>query len=84
MKTYGHTADGTELLTQWETVLYFLKTTRERITSWRAIQEFGFTRLSDIVYKIEKHTGIYLKRRRVEVTTRYGAKVLISEYWYED
>lgn len=85
MANYGYRVDGSELKTQWETILYYLQTTPEaRISSWVAIKEFGFTRLSDIVYKIEKHTGIILKRRKVLVTTRYGGKVYVTEYWYED
>lgn len=85
MANYGYRVDGSELKTQWETILYYLQTTPDaRITSWKAIKEFGFTRLSDIVYKIEKHTGIVLKRRDVLVTTRYGGKVYVTEYWFED
>ena len=85
MANYGYRVDGSELKTQWETILYYLQTTPDaRITSWKAIQEFGFTRLSAIVFMIEKHTGIVLKRRDIQVKTRYGGKVYVTEYWYED
>lgn len=82
MKSYGFRADGSELKTQWETVLYYLQNTEgARITSWQAIKDFGFTRLSDIVLKIKKNAGIVLARRDVSVVTRYGGKAYITEYW---
>lgn len=81
---YGHTADGTPLETQWETILYYLQTTRKRLTQWQATQEFGFTRLAAIVKEIEYHKGIILKRRSIEVVTRYGGTTHITEYWYEN
>lgn len=81
-KSYGKRADGTPLTTQWETVLYYLQCNpKEKITQWFAIREFGFTRLSAIVKQIEYRKGIVLQRRRLEVTTRYGAKTYITEYW---
>lgn len=82
-KCYGFRADGSELKTQWETILYYLQTERgAKISSWQAIKEFGFTRLSGIVKQIEYRTGIVLKRQSVKVTTRYGATTNITEYWY--
>lgn len=84
MNVYGCKADGTELKTQWETILYHLQTTpKMRITQWQAIKDFGFTRLSAIVKSIEKHTGITLKRRDIKVITRYGGTTWVTEYWYE-
>ena len=83
MALYGYRADGSELKTQWETILYHLQSTGAKITSWQAIKEFGFTRLSGIVKQIEYRTGIVLKRRDVQITTRYGGKTNITEYWYE-
>lgn len=82
MAHYGHRADGTPLKTQWETILYYLQTTRKRISSWQAIQEFGFTRLAAIVKEIEYHTGIVLQRESKSVTTRYGGTTSVTEYWY--
>lgn len=81
MATYGFRADGSELKTQWETILYHLQTTGERITSWKAIRDFGFTRLSGIVKQIEYKTGIVLKRRDIRVSTRYGGFTYVTEYW---
>ena len=82
MAHYGFKADGTELKTQWETILYYLQSTGETITSWKAIKEWGFTRLSAIVKSIEKHTGIVLKRQDIKITTRYGGTTWVTEYWY--
>lgn len=83
MARYGFRADGTELKSQWETILYFLQSTpNSSITSWQAIREFGFTRLAAVVKEIEKRTGIRLDRRDVQVETRYGATTYITEYWY--
>ena len=85
MSIYGYKADGTELKTQWETILHFLQETPgAKITQWQAIKDFGFTRLSAIVKSIEKHTGIVLKRRDIKVITRYGGATWVTEYWYEN
>lgn len=85
MANYGFRADGSELKTQWETILYFLQSNKgATITSWQAIRDFGFTRLSGIVKQIEYRTNIVLKRRDIQVTTRYGGTVYVTEYWYED
>ena len=84
MANYGKRADGSELKTQWETILYFLQTNPGRtITSWKAIKEFGFTRLSAIVKQIEYNAGIILARHDIIVTNRYGGKTRVTEYWYE-
>lgn len=81
-KSYGKRADGTEMTAQWQVILYYLtEHPGEKITSWWAIREFGFTRLSGVVKQIEERTGIVLARRRREVITRYGAKTFVTEYW---
>ena len=82
MAHYGYTKEGKDLKTQWETILNFVKE-GHRITQWQAYEEFGFTDLAGIVKKIHYHTGIFLKRRNLEKTTRYGGKTLITEYWYD-
>lgn len=82
MALYGYKKDGTPLKTQWQTILYHLQETGEKITSWHAIKDFGFTRLSGIVKQIEYRTGIVLKRRDFPVRTKYGATVYVTEYWY--
>ena len=85
MAIYGTRADGSELKTQWETILHFLQEAPgTKITQWQAIRDFGFTRLSAIVKSIEKHTGIVLKRRDIKVNTRYGGTTWVTEYWYEN
>lgn len=85
MALYGYRADGSELKTQWETILYYLQSAPgTTITSWEAIKEFGFTRLSGIVKQIEYRTGIVLRRHDISVTTRYGGKTNVTEYWYSD
>lgn len=81
---YGHRADGTPLENQYETILYFLQTTGQRITQGKATDEFGFTRLSAIVKEIEYRKGIVLKRRTIKVGTRYGGTTHVTEYWYEN
>ena len=83
MAHYGFRADGTELRSQWETILYYLQTEPGRtITSWQAIRDFGFTRLAAVVKEIEKNTGIRLSRQDIQIETRYGATTWITEYWY--
>lgn len=84
MALYGYKADGTPLKSQWQTILYHLQSNPGMtITSWEAIKEFGFTRLSGIVKHIEYRTGITLKRRDVKVETRYGGTCYVTEYWYQ-
>lgn len=81
--TYGKTGEGIELKTQWETIAYYLKEdTTRTITSGVAWNEFGFSRLSDIIYKIQKHMGVAIPRRTIEVTNRYGGKCNVTEYWW--
>ena len=85
MAHYGFRTDGTELKTQWETILYYLQTSPGRtITSWQAIRDFGFTRLAAVVKEIEKRTGIRLDRCDEQVETRYGATTWITKYWYSN
>lgn len=81
MKKYGTKADGTPLKTQWETILYYLKTQKNSITQREAIKEFGYTRLSAIVKLIEYRTNIVLERKKRVVTTRYGGTTWVTEYW---
>lgn len=81
-KSYGKDKEGNELRTQREVILCYLRENPGvRITQWQAIKEFGFTRLSAIVKQIERRYGIVLRRRKIEVLTRYGAKTFITEYW---
>lgn len=85
MAIYGYKTDGTPLKSQRETILYYLQSNPgQRISQWKAIKEFGFTRLSAIVKDIEKRNHIYLARTLVKVTTRYGGITHVTEYWYKD
>lgn len=85
MAIYGYRLDGSPIKTQWELILFHLQTNPgTTITSWEAIKEFGFTRLSAIVKEIEYHTKIVLKRRDIKIKTRYGGSVWVTEYWYGD
>ena len=79
---YGKRKDGSIIRSQWELVLYYLQEKPGRvITSWKAIKEFGITRLSAKVYDIKKRTGIVLARHKDSVKNRYGAKVEYSVYY---
>lgn len=53
------------------------------ITSWEAIEKFGITRLSAVIFNIEKMTGKAPNRRMIPVTNRYGKSVRIAEYWID-
>lgn len=75
---------GERFNAQWEVIYYYLKSKPGRcITSLEAITEFGFTRLSAIVKKIEDKTGRALNRAYIAVGTRYGGIVRVRRYWYE-
>jgi hypothetical protein len=49
------------------------------VTSWRAIQEIGATRLSAIIYTL-KEEGMDITKEMVEVENRFGSKTHIAEY----
>lgn len=84
MAIYGKRADGSELKTQWETILYYLQSNPGKtISQWEATKEFGFTDLAGIVKKIHYRTGIFLNRKEVQVKTRYGGTTYITQYWFE-
>ncbi|MBO7509812.1 MAG: hypothetical protein J6T35_01390 [Bacteroidales bacterium] len=69
---------------QWEVILHYLREFPTRgITSLEAIHEFGFTRLSAVVYQIKERAGIILPRAKVIVPTRYGGAVEVTRYWIE-
>lgn len=53
------------------------------ITSKQAIEQFGITRLSAVIYQIEKVTGKAPSRRDIFVETRYGSNVRVTEYWID-
>lgn len=79
---YGKRKDGSIIRTQRECVLYYLQEKPGRvITSWLAIKEFGFTRLSAIVFDIEHKEGIRLSRHTATSKNRYGASISYSVYY---
>ena len=53
------------------------------ITSLEAIRKFGITRLSAVIFNIEKMTGRAPSRRMIPVTNRYGKTVRVAEYWID-
>ena len=53
------------------------------ITSLEAIEKFGITRVSAVIFNIEKMTGKAPNRRMIPVLNRYGKTVRVAEYWIE-
>lgn len=80
---YGiNPATGKRFNAQWEVILQYLRENPQKgITSLEAIHEFGFTRLSAIVWQIKRRADIELPRAKVIVPTRYGGAVEVTRYW---
>ncbi len=75
---------GERFKAQWEVIWHYIKSKPGRgITSLEAINEFGFTRLSAIIKRIEEITGYTARRADIFVGTRYGGIVRVRRYWYE-
>ena len=53
------------------------------ITSWEAIQLYGATRLSAIIYNLRHHYNMNIKSYTVEFTDRYGSKASYAKYVLE-
>lgn len=53
------------------------------ITSWEAIQLYGATRLSAIIYNLRNQRGMDIRTERVEFTDRFGSKASYAKYIYE-
>lgn len=68
--------------TQTSEVLEYLKKYK-KISSWTAIEKFGATRLSDIIYRLKKR-GYVITAERKNVTTRLGRKTTIVVYTLEE
>ena len=60
-------------------VLQYLKENGS-ITSWEAIQEFGATRLSAIIFNLRHKYNLYIISERIEFTDRYGYKSSFAKY----
>lgn len=50
------------------------------ITSWEAIQNYGATRLSGIIYVLRHDEGWKIKTKDVAVKNRYGNHCTIAKY----
>jgi hypothetical protein len=50
------------------------------ITSWQAIDEFGCTRLADVIYRLRNEYGLTIKDEMVSVVNRHGRTVKIARY----
>ena len=57
---------------------------RGNITSWEAIQEYGATRLSAIIYELRHRYKMNIKSYSVEFTDRYGSKASFARYVLEE
>lgn len=68
-------------MTQKEAVLEYFKTNKT-LTQLQAIDLFGATRLSDIVYKLKKD-GYRITTGSRETINRYGRKVTYGVYTYK-
>lgn len=73
---------GKPFRSQWEVIYHYLtERPGHSITSLEAIHEFGFTRLSAIIYTIRERTGVEAARCKTVVPTRYGGAVEVTRYW---
>lgn len=54
------------------------------ITSWEAIQEYGATRLSAIIFILRHKEEMPIKTRDKAFTDRYGNKSTFAEYYLTD
>lgn len=53
------------------------------ITSWEAIQLYGATRLSAIIYNLRHHRDMEIRNETVEFVDRFGHKSSYAKYIYE-
>ena len=65
-------------MTQEKAVLLHLKRYGS-ITSWDAIQEYGATRLSAIIYNL-RHDGWDIETTDLTVKNRYGNSTTVAKY----
>lgn len=68
--------------TQTSDILKYLQTHKRGITSLEAIEKFGATRLSDIIFRLRKK-GYNIVTENNLVKNRYGRQVLVSTYKLE-
>lgn len=67
-------------MTKRQRVLDYLKNTRNGITSLEAINMFGATRLSAIIFDL-KDKGYIIKDRYEEGVDRFGNECRFKRYW---
>ena len=67
--------------TQTSEVLKWMKQ-HKYITSEKAIEKFGATRLSSIVFNL-RNRGVIIETVMVDGTTRYGTPVRYARYYYK-
>ena len=60
------------LLTQKELIKNHLKANKNGITSMEAIQKYGATRLSGIIYQLKHKDNLNIITERISVQTIYG------------
>lgn len=65
--------------TQKSEILKYLKTHKRGITSLQAIQLFGATRLSDIIFKLRKE-GYEIETEQITSKNRFGHVVNFARY----
>ena len=68
--------------TQTSDILKYLQSHKRGITSIEAINRFGATRLSDIIFRLRKK-GYNIITENNLVKNRYGRQVLVSTYKLE-
>lgn len=72
-----------ETTSQNQAILQYLKE-GNKITSLKAYELFGCTRLPSRVVDIEQILGYPLPRKRIKVPNRFGKEVWVMEYWFVD
>ena len=56
----------------------------KHINSWEAIQEYGATRLSSIIFNLRNQYNMNIKSVKKEFTDKYGDKSYFVDYILED
>lgn len=54
------------------------------ITSWEAIEKYGATRLSAIIYNLRYRDGMNINTMMIEATDRYGNVSPYAKYIYKE
>ena len=54
------------------------------INSWEAIQEYGATRLSSIIYNLRYKYNMNIRNEKINFTDRFGEKSYFVNYVLED